>query len=225
MSENTGDPESETEAPLRRPVSAAELSKARHGGLALSGAADAAERAAIAEAFGLLSLDDLSYAARLAPHGGDGWRLTGTLSATLAQACVITLAPAPARIEEPFERLWRPAEALEAAEADGRDLDDDWAAAAPLEEGPEIEPTPDPIDLGLVATETLSLALDPYPKAPGALFEGAAAGPPGAPPLTDEAVRPFAKLEALRERMADAPGEDAPAKPDASPRDAADPEE
>lgn len=213
-----------SETTLTRPLSAAEISAARARGLALSGAAEAAERAAIAAALDLISLDALSYEARLAPDQGDGWRLEGVLRADLAQRCVVSLEPAPERIEEPFERLWRPAATLAAAEnaADAGDLEEDWAAAQTLESLPEIEPTPDPIDLGPVLLETLALALAPYPRAPGARFDGLNHGPPGAAPLTDETAKPFAALEALRAR--ESAGNGAP-EPHAAPRNGASPRE
>lgn len=207
------------DAPLSRPLSPADLATARSGGLTLAGAAEAAERAALAEALRLLSLDALSYEARLTRYREDGWRLEGVLRARLAQACIITLEPVPAEIEEPFERLWRPEEALAAAaeRAGGADPEDDWAAARTLDEAPEEEPTPDPIDLGPVLAETLSLALDPYPRAPGVRFEGALHGPPGAAPLTDAAVNPFAALEALRETIAEETAEERKGAAEAAP--------
>jgi hypothetical protein len=50
-----------------------------------------------------------------------------------------------------------------------------------------------------VATEALALALPAYPRRDGAtLGAHAASAPPGAAPLTDAEVRPFAALAALR---------------------------
>jgi hypothetical protein len=46
------------------------------------------------------------------------------------------------------------------------------------------------IDLGAVATEFLILAVDPYPRRPGAVFD--------APPAGDPAAHPFAALAALK---------------------------
>jgi len=46
------------------------------------------------------------------------------------------------------------------------------------------------VDLGVVATEFLMLAIDPYPRKPGAVFE-----PPQNP---DAGSHPFAALAALR---------------------------
>ncbi|MEL6978208.1 MAG: hypothetical protein AAGM38_05965 [Pseudomonadota bacterium] len=200
-----------------RPVRQGELAAARSG-LALEGEADAQERAAIAALHALVELSDLSFHARLEPYLQDGWRLTGRLSARAVQRCVVTLEAVSAEIEEPFERLWRP----EAALGDGGARSADAAAGAlaaieaeagatpdgalrlnadGLDDAPEIEPTPDPIDPAAVALETFTLALDPYPRASGAAFESLAHGPPGSAPLTDEAARPFSALETLKAQL------------------------
>ena len=46
------------------------------------------------------------------------------------------------------------------------------------------------IDLGVIATEFLILAIDPYPRKPGAVFE--------APDAPDDSDQPFAALAALK---------------------------
>ena len=46
------------------------------------------------------------------------------------------------------------------------------------------------IDLGAIATEFLILAIDPYPRKPGAVFQSPSAGEP--------AAHPFAALAALK---------------------------
>jgi hypothetical protein len=50
------------------------------------------------------------------------------------------------------------------------------------------------IDLGALATEFLMLAIDPYPRKPGATFEAPAADPGG---------HPFAALAALKKGKAE----------------------
>ena len=68
------------------------------------------------------------------------------------------------------------------------------------EEDDEIEPLAERIDLGLVATEALALALPAYPRKPGAELGPAASAPPGpAPPRTR--AKPFAALAALRGKL------------------------
>ena len=162
--------------------------------------ADAEEREAVASAFGLVQIETLALKGALSPWSRRGWRFDGALTAKLAQPCVVTLDPVPQSIEEPVHRLWSPN--VERSEEPAREIDVDWdEEAAP-------DPLPEAIDLGAVAIEALALALDPYPRSAEAMLETARAGPPGAEPLTDEAMKPFAQLAALRGELADAPASD-----------------
>jgi hypothetical protein len=61
----------------------------------------AAERAALAASLDLIDLPRLSFEGEIAPQGRDDFALTGRLVAEAVQACVVTLAPVPARIDEP----------------------------------------------------------------------------------------------------------------------------
>jgi uncharacterized metal-binding protein YceD (DUF177 family) len=126
--------------------------------------ANAAERAALARRFGLLSLDALRAEGTLESiDQGQGAVLTARFSAILAQPCVVSLEPVPAIIEDSF--------VLQYAAAGG-------AAVEPKEIEIDVE-APDPpeplidgqIDVGEAVAEHLALALDPYPRAPGARFE------------------------------------------------------
>lgn len=168
-------------------------------GKPVSRSADEAERAAIAGAFELLSLDDLEIEGVFRREGEEGWRFDGELRATLEQPCVVTLEPVPSRLAEPVERRWRPG------------APDPFAASATatasefaFDDDDPPEPLGDGIDLGAVALETLALGLDPYPRAEGAQFAPLSAMPAGAAPLGDEEERkPFAALAALRKSMGD----------------------
>ena len=53
-----------------------------------------------------------------------------------------------------------------------------------------------------MALEALALALDPYPRAEGAALGDARFAPPGTQPLDEEALKPFAGLAELREKLA-----------------------
>lgn len=120
------------------------------------------------------------------------YAVTGRIEAEVEQACVVSLEPVRQRISESFVRSFAPASGLAAP---GRDEDDDeaeWldpAAADPpdaLEDGR--------IDLGAVVAEELALALDPYPRKPGADL------PPEYHPEPDQSakVSPFAALAGLK---------------------------
>ena len=118
----------------------------------------AEERAALAERLGLLALHSLTGEVRLRPLAG-GVLLDGSLQADVEQACVITLEPIKSNVASRFSVRYISPQ-VEAAGMDGEELD-------PL--GEDVEPLPaDAIDIGEVAAQYLSLAVDPYPKKAGA---------------------------------------------------------
>ncbi|MEL7463109.1 MAG: DUF177 domain-containing protein [Pseudomonadota bacterium] len=191
MSE-TAPSEPEPGAPLRRFIALRDLPKAAK--TKKQDAAAKEERAAIAAAFGLLAVKEMTFDYALAPFGDDGWRVEGTLRAAVEQACVVTLEPVAARLLETFERSFAPG---------GVDPFDPDAPAVDIAHDEEDPPEPlgEGIDLGAVVLEALALGLDPYPRADGAAFAPIAAAPPGADPLETETRKPFAALAALKKSL------------------------
>jgi len=63
--------------------------------------ADAAERAALMRRFGLLALDRFTALVRIERLGHGAVRVESTITADLAQECVVTLEPVPQHIETP----------------------------------------------------------------------------------------------------------------------------
>ncbi|PWG02392.1 YceD family protein [Sphingosinicella humi] len=120
-------------------------------------AADAPERAALAERFDLAAIDRL-FARLSMSRKGDRIAANGTLQAAVTQNCVVTGNPVPAEIEEPFALEFRPQpatgaeEEIELGEAEMDVIFYDGAM----------------IDVGEAVAETLSLALEPYPRSPEA---------------------------------------------------------
>lgn len=163
---------------LPRPIAAATIPTT---GTLIEVEASPEERTAIARDFGLLELR--SFRASIdARRGGDSVLLEGRLKATVFQACVVTLAPVEQEIDVGFQRRFVRGMATPAAESH----DVDPLAADPPDTYAET------IDFGAVALEELALAIDPYPRAPGATFE----------PPKDDADReesPFAVLKRLRQ--------------------------
>lgn len=161
-------------------------------------AANGAERAALAERFGLLSLDRLTARFAVRRVRKDQIRVTGHMEAKLVQACVVTLEPVPAEIAEDFELDFVEAAPGRSGGAPAElDLDFDVADGPEPLTGPEI-------DLGEIAAEQLGLAIDPYPRKAGAAVPSAWAGEPVPDPAPAEKVNPFAELEKLRKRDGDA---------------------
>lgn len=142
-----------------------------------------AERTGLAARFGVIAIDALR--AKLALRrirGGAGLRLSGRLMADVRQACVVTLEPVSQHIEEDFEVLYA-GDATHEESAIGPESDIAWPE--PLPHGP--------LDVGEAVAQQLSLALDPYPRAPGAEVKGEWGGEGG-----KVKVKPFAALDKLR---------------------------
>lgn len=150
-----------------------------------------AQAAALARLMDASALRKMRFRGRLSPLGARGWELDATLGATVVQPCVVTLEPVTTRIDQPVHRRFLPLAGPASTEIR---LD--------AEEDDALEPLGDRIDLGLVATEALALALPAYPRKPGAELP---AGAPEDTGDTDEVIRPFAALAALRKRPGDDP--------------------
>ncbi|WP_260581607.1 YceD family protein [Sphingopyxis sp. PET50] len=146
--------------------------------------AGAAARAAIAERLRLVALDRFEAAVDVrAVAGGVGVR--GEVRAKLVQSCAATDLPVPATIAEPFDLKFL----REMPPGDGEDAEIELGAedidVLPLEH--------DRVDLGEVAVQTLSLALNPFPRHPDADRILAEKGV-----LSEEQAGPFAALAALK---------------------------
>jgi Large ribosomal RNA subunit accumulation protein YceD len=125
--------------------------------------ADAGVRMAVARVAGLRDLPQLQASFDVKRHGAGGLHVTGGVSATVGQNCVVTLEPLTNEVEEAIDLVFVPKErpAQEEAETEPRDVK--WGDPEPLIGGI--------IDLGVLATEFLILGLDPYPRKPDAVFE------------------------------------------------------
>ncbi|MDP4822436.1 MAG: DUF177 domain-containing protein, partial [Aestuariivirgaceae bacterium] len=139
------------------------------------------ERAALAARFELVSIESFAGKMELTPWRRGGVRVTGKLEADFTQTCVVTLEAFPAHVTVELERFFlgktnagaTQVRDVESLEGDEPDLIVDNA-----------------IDLGELAAEELGLALDMYPRKPGAEF---ASGPE--PEEAPEKTRqPFASL-------------------------------
>jgi len=149
--------------------------------------ADKPVRAAMAEVGGLREILSASASLDVMPRGGGLFHVVGHVRARIGQTCVVTLDPIESDIDEPIDLMFAPPEQIPQLS----DLVDDAA-----EGDEEIPDPPEPIvngmiDLGRLATDALLLAIDPYPRKPGAVFE----------PLVEAADpedHPFAALKALK---------------------------
>jgi hypothetical protein len=146
------------------------------------------ERAAIADQLGVTAVANLDVKLHAVRFRG-GFRVTGGLTAEISQPSVLTMEPIVQQIAEPVDRIFLPggekdfagpANAEIFVDLEGDDLPDHF-------EGNEA-------DLSDLIVETLALAVDLYPREPGASLEDTGFKPdPGE-------TSPFAVLKALKHK-------------------------
>ncbi len=133
--------------------------------------ADAGERSALAERFGLVALDGLSATVFLDTQPGHGVvRVHGELSAEVVQTCIVTLEPLSTRLHAAFERLYGPEEDGLEASTSVHDAPE-HAVIAPDAEEPQQPFVDGAIDIGEAVAEQLAIELDPFPRTPGVVFQ------------------------------------------------------
>ena len=123
------------------------------------------QRAALATAYELVAVDNLTASITLTPAAGGLVTVEGRVVADIVQSCVVSLEPVPQRVDERFSVDYVPADSPRAA-----------PPAGPAKEVAIDPEAPDPpeimdgttIDIGALAEEMFVLAIDPYPRAPGA---------------------------------------------------------
>ena len=144
-------------------------------------------RDAVADVGGLRAVLSVQAAFDVTPKRGGRFQVVGHVRARVGQTCVVTLEEIENDIDEPIDLIFAPPEQIP-------------QMAALVDEAEEgDEETPDPpepiengmIDLGRVATDALYLAVDPYPRKPGAVFEPVLEA-------ADPEDHPFAALKALK---------------------------
>ncbi len=133
------------------------------------------ECADVAVRLRLPAIASLACRFQLQPLPGGRIAASGALKAVVSQVCVLTLESFTATVEETFRIRFVP---------EGRESDD-----PDPESEDEIAYAGAAIDLGEAAVEQLALALDPYPRAPGAVLPDKA---------RDVPASPFAGLSSLR---------------------------
>ncbi|OKO84016.1 DUF177 domain-containing protein [Bradyrhizobium sp. AS23.2] len=174
--------------PWRAPVIVAQIPDT---GLHRELEASAAERQAMAEVAGLREILSTHAAFDVEPKSGGRVQVTGHVRARVGQTCVVTLDPIENEIEEEVDLMFAP-------EAEARRLADLIEEGQDDEEPPEVVDPPEAIingiiDLGRLATDALFLAIDPYPRKPGAVFEAEVIA-------LDPEDHPFAALKALQDK-------------------------
>lgn len=167
--------------------------------------ASPAECRALASRFGLVAVMELTVDGSVRRKARrTRYHLSGHLRARVVQTCVVTLEPVEAQLDVPLEADY------------ATDLRDEWGEQGDQPPGAEIVlsladgDAPEPIvggvlDVGEAAAQELALALDPFPRAPGAGFAGYGTNEPRQSDHDEEKASPFAGLADLRKKAARKP--------------------
>ncbi|GGC07403.1 DNA-binding protein [Novosphingobium endophyticum] len=146
--------------------------------------ADEAERAALAERFGLVSIGSLEADLLLNRKGDREVEAQGSLKARFVQSCAVSAEDIPVSVEEPLLFRFVPERTHhtpdEEIEIDADDCD-------------EIEYSGAHFDLGEAVAQSLALTIDPFLTGPGADRARKEAGIG-----TPEEQGPFAALKSLK---------------------------
>jgi uncharacterized metal-binding protein YceD (DUF177 family) len=116
----------------------------------------------------------------------DGMEIEGRVEAAVTRLCGVTLEPFDVTVDEPLKVRVVPQGSPNAPAAEG-EIVVDLEAEDPPDEG-----AGQGVDLTAYVVETLALALDPFPRKPGAVFER---------PTEPDQTSPFAALAGLVKRQ------------------------
>lgn len=150
---------------------------------------DASVMRSLAQELDLDGLRKMRFAGEIRADGKRDWVLRAKLGATVVQPCVVTLEPVTTRIDTDIERRFV------------ADFDEPEEAEAEMPEDDNIEALGSEIDVAAIMAESLALNLPEYPRKGDAELGEAVYTKPGEKPMTDDDVKPFAGLAALKDAM------------------------
>lgn len=157
--------------PWRAPVAVAQIPDT---GLHREIEASPREREVMAEVAGVREILSAHASFDVTPMSGGRFHVVGRVQARIGQTCVVTLEPLESDIDEEIDLIFAPepeARALADLIEEGQDYNDgDEDVDADVADPPEAIKG-GMIDLGRLATDSLFLGIDPYPRKEGALFE------------------------------------------------------
>lgn len=166
------------------------------GGLEVEFSAESDELTAIALRIGIPAVERLKITATLRGlEGGKVVEVTAVLDAVLTQECVATLEPIERAYNEPLRVLF-----MEPMRARQEMPSSDQEALVDAEEDDIEVLVEDAVDVGEIAVQYLSLALDPYPRKDA--IPDVAWRSEGAEGEVEDEVRenPFSVLNKLRDK-------------------------
>ena len=149
-----------------------------------------AQRDAFAQELAIRALPKFTAEISLSRMDTGDWSAKGKIGATVIQACVVTDEDVKTRIDTAFERRFlADLEEFEALNRSETELD------------ASVDSLTEEIDLQTLALEELALNLPNYPRKEGLEPVSMTAEPKGAAPLDDAAMKPFASLAELKDKL------------------------
>lgn len=149
--------------------------------------AEEAERAALADRFGLIAIRSLAADLTLV-RDGDSVTVTGRVTADVDQPCIATGDPVAAQIDEPLLLRFLPEAMIAAPGVDEIELAEPDCDVVGYAGGA--------IDLGEAVAESMALALDPFPRSPDAESALKAAGV-----ISEEEAKPLSAFAGLKDKL------------------------
>ena len=138
----------------------------------------------------LRKIAKVTISGEISAEGSQNWLLNAKVGASITQACVVTTDDVNTRIDQDIVRhYFADLETHEENFSGEEDLDAD------------AEHIPDEINLLDITLETITLNINDFPRKDGIVIEPVLSAPEGVKPLTDDAVKPFAGLAGLRDKL------------------------
>lgn len=186
-------PGNRSDSPISRPVTVSVLPAA---GFSVVIEPNERERMALARTHDLDAVESFTANLVLKRWRKDGVRVVGDVSASVRQACVVTLQPVVSDIGVPIDAVFLP----EGSRL-SRPFDEDGAMIVDPN-GPDLPETfsGGVLDAGAVAEEFFELAIDHYPRADDAEMPEENPGD-DANDAQNKGQNPFAGLSALRDKL------------------------
>lgn len=154
---------------------------------------------ALAALNGLVRIEDFAATVALKRWHKDGIRATGHIQASLVQSCGVSLQDVSQHLETDIDTVLLPdtsklAKRIEDGQADEILIDPEGDDAPDLFELPWL-------DVGDIVQEFFALAIDPFPRAPGAEAAALSTAKDTSDDGDDEKPNPFAKLASLKDKL------------------------
>lgn len=162
----------------------------------------------VANRLQVVSIESAEISAKIIRETGTHvFCVKGVIKATLTQNCVVSLEPVSESVEDVFEAWFADDKDVVSLEKVRRERQNQFVESEmPIsDEHDDPEPLMDGhIDIGELATQQLALAINPYPRASDAVFEGSSEEDVERKETSSGARNPFAALKswkAKREEM------------------------